>query len=341
MENLIYPYKLNDDYYKDVGDFADEFSLFVGDYNLEEAFNGLCIGVYWNEYKNEIASLSPSLYKILSTLSNNRNKSIYSKDLIDDVRGMLFDKHLVDNVKINDLDFNLENYNLLLNYLDAIGDYVDQLPHFKKDLTQEDLDLFLDYTNWFLKNSDKYLSTYTQELEDYFKINNVSHKMNEDVKFFNSSKELYHLNMLGAELMNRFFVEDFKKRKRKAILLPTCMRINSKNCKAIETNLGPKCGLCNKNCNVFKVVKQLPDNYEYYLISHSSTSFSGATRKDLEELGIIGVTCVLNLISGGWKSSNMGIPPQCVVLNRVACSKHWLDEDIPSTINIEELKKRM
>ena len=163
--------------------------------------------------------------------------------------------------------------------------------------------------------------------------------MNEDIIFFNSPKELYHLNMLGANLMNRIFRADFQLRKRKALLLPSCMRISQKNCKAENSRLGAICKLCNKNCNVCKIANKF--SHELYLIEHNSDSLKGATKKDLEELGIIGVTCVLNLISGGYKSINMGIPPQCVLLNRVSCAKHWLCEDIPSTIDFQELSNKI
>lgn len=163
--------------------------------------------------------------------------------------------------------------------------------------------------------------------------------MKEAIIFYNSPIELYHLNMLGADLTNKIFQADFQKRKRKALLLPTCMRISQHECKSKETHLGLKCSLCNKDCNVYKVAKVYP--YELYLISHSSDSLKGATKKDLEELGIIGVTCVLNLISGGWQATSLGIPPQCVLLNRVACSRHWLDKDIPSTIDFQELVNKI
>ena len=145
--------------------------------------------------------------------------------------------------------------------------------------------------------------------------------------------------MLGANLMNRIFRPDFQSRKRKVLLLPSCMKISKDKCKAENTRLGPVCRLCNKNCNIFKIAKDFP--HELYLIEHNSDSLKGATKKDLVELGIIGVTCVLNLISGGYQASKIGIPPQCVLLNRVACSKHWLSEDSPSTIDVQELSKKI
>ena len=114
------------------------------------------------------------------------------------------------------------------------------------------------------------------------------------------------------------------------------MNANNKKCKAKEDRLGDVCTFCNPKCNVYKIAKRYPDN-EVYIVSHESTAFKGAKKEDMDELGIIGITCVLNLISGGWKSSNFSIPPQCVLLEHVACKSHWLDEDIYGEINEDQL----
>lgn len=76
-----------------------------------------------------------------------------------------------------------------------------------------------------------------------------------------------------------------------------------------------------------------------YLVSHKSSAFQNATDEDKKDLAIVGVACPLNLISGGWKAATLGMPPQCVLLDKVACSRHWLKEDVPSSINKKELKK--
>ena len=345
MENLIFPYEIKDDYYGDVDDFAVEFIEFANSLNLNDLsvmLEGLLIGVYWKVYKIDAINLSINSYKMLSTLSRYRNKSLQSKDLIDDVRGLILTKQFENEKVKKDLNLNKDNLKVLLNFLEATGDFVYQLPYLKKyehEITQEKLNIFIQLSDWFLRNSPKYLGLYTLQLKEYLKSNNHFHKMNEDIIFFNSPKELYHLNMLGANLMNRIFRPDFQSRKRKVLLLPSCMKISKDKCKAENTRLGPVCRLCNKNCNIFKIAKDFP--HELYLIEHNSDSLKGATKKDLVELGIIGVTCVLNLISGGYQASKIGIPPQCVLLNRVACSKHWLSEDSPSTIDVQELSKKI
>ena len=52
-------------------------------------------------------------------------------------------------------------------------------------------------------------------------------------------------------------------------------------------------------------------------------------------IGIIGVACVLNLISGGLKAKNF--VPQCVFLDYCGCKDHWHDKGIITDINMSYL----
>ncbi|UTB31716.1 MAG: DUF116 domain-containing protein [Methanobacterium sp. ERen5] len=79
--------------------------------------------------------------------------------------------------------------------------------------------------------------------------------------------------------------------------------------------------------------------FEVYMVMHESSAFSKSTQKDRDELGIVGVACVSNLISGGWKSQGLGIPAQCVLLNQATCKNHWNEEGVPTSINIHQLMK--
>ena len=95
MSDSLFPYQIKDNYYDDVNDFAEEFISFARELNVEdlsEMLEGLLIGVYWELYKNDAMVLSEKSHKILATLSNRRNESKKSKELIDDVRGMLLTK---------------------------------------------------------------------------------------------------------------------------------------------------------------------------------------------------------------------------------------------------------
>lgn len=282
--------------------------------------------------------MNGNIHQALANLAEYRRVFPEDKQFIDELRGKLLTKFLFKPFKKNDEELTRKNLDLLVNFLEATGDYMDQIPHFRN--FTHDLDDCLSLTKWFCKNSQKYLGEYTSNLDDYIKNNGSSHLMEEDVIFYHGHELEYHLNMLGAEIMNRIFKDEYEKRPRKAIVLPGCMNANNRKCKAREDRLGHVCTLCNPKCNVYKITKEYP-NLEVYIVSHESTAFKGAKKEDMEELGIIGVACVLNLMSGGWKSSNLSIPPQCVLLEHVACKSHWLNEDIYGEIDIDELQLKI
>ena len=128
------PYQIKDDYYIDVNDFAEDFIKFsntLGIDDLSQMLELLLIGVYWEVYKKDALILSKRSHDVLATLSSLRNKSKMSKDLIDDVRGMLLTKEFSKDNGENDFDLNKYNLTLLFDYLEATGDFVYQLPHLR------------------------------------------------------------------------------------------------------------------------------------------------------------------------------------------------------------------
>ena len=341
MDEIIFPYELNEDYYSRVGDFGDEFFKYCQKFNFEndeESLEALCIGVYWYLYGTTALDLNSNIHKALANLAEYRRAFPEDKPFIDELRGKLLTKFLFKPYTKNNEKLTRENLAMLINFLEATGDYMDQIPHFRN--FTHDLNDCLSLTRWFCKNSRKYLWEYTSTLEKYLENNGTSHLMEEDVIFYHGHELEYHLNMLGAEIMNRIYKADYDKRPRKAILLPSCMNSNNKKCRAKEERLGHVCTFCNPKCNVYRITKEFSD-HEVYIISHESTAFKGARSEDKDELGIVGVTCVLNLISGGWKSKNLSIPPQCVLLEHVACKNHWLDEDIYGKINDDVLNLKI
>lgn len=341
MDEIVFPYKLDNEYYSKVKDFGDEFIEFCQKFAFEdeeEALKALCIGVYWYLYGTTALDLNSNIHQVLANLAEYRRAFPEDKQFIDELRGKLLTKFLFKPYRKNNEKLTSEKLELLFNFLEATGDYIDQIPNLKN--FSHNLEDCLSLTQWFCRNSHNYLGNYTSDLEKYLENNHTNHLMEEDVIFYHGHELEYHLNMLGAEIMNRSYKDDFDKRPRKAIILPGCMNSNSKKCKAQEGSLGHVCAFCNPKCKVYEITKEYP-NLEVYIISHESTAFKGAKKEDMNELGIIGITCVLNLISGGWKSKNLSIPPQCVLLENVACKSHWLSEDIFGEINEKELNLKI
>lgn len=74
---------------------------------------------------------------------------------------------------------------------------------------------------------------------------------------------------------------------------------------------------------------------------HESSVFAGEAGQELlgDGAGVLGVTCVQNLLAGGWKALRLGLPPQCVLLDHCGCRKHWHAEGISTEIDEAELRR--
>jgi uncharacterized protein len=51
----------------------------------------------------------------------------------------------------------------------------------------------------------------------------------------------------------------------------------------------------------------------------------------------VGVTCILNLLTGGYEMKRLNIASQCVFLDYCGCKKHWDNDERPTTLNLQEL----
>ena len=77
-------------------------------------------------------------------------------------------------------------------------------------------------------------------------------------------------------------------------------------------------------------------NFKVSIIEHETTLSSLDINKN-KNIGIIGIACIPNLISGGFKALRLGFIPQCVVLDYRGCSNHWLYKKHMTKINENRL----
>ncbi len=80
--------------------------------------------------------------------------------------------------------------------------------------------------------------------------------------------------------------------------------------------------------------------FSVHLVPHESSVLSDKDGKKLfgDEVAILGIACVSNLISGGWKVKASDIAPQCVLLDHCGCRKHWHEQGIATDINMGQLR---
>lgn len=312
----------------------------------------IMIGVFWRNYMSRAAKVSSVSFWILNNLYKFRKKYPSLKPNIDKVRGYLSYTFLSNGRRYMINEFSLKNFSKLLQWMQASGEFNEECIRLRNWLdycssssaeeTAKLLQLAIEFSGYFNDVGRSMLGGYTENIE-YFRISaERKYRYREDYIFVNRMESEYFLNMFGAEIMNRQLRSGFEKTSYKAVLLPTCMRKKSDDeCKAKSDGKERVCMQCDTNCNIGKVARSVTNtNTKVYLIPHSS-GFSKFLAKwaDQNETGLIGVACVLNLLTGGYEMKRLNISSQCVFLDYCGCKKHWNDKGVPTSINISQLNK--
>lgn len=366
-------YTNSDQYYIDVANFTDEvvangkeiLQPIIGDFknyieqnkieNLssdeEYILELLILGILWQLYSDDALDLSELPKNFLIKLVKLRKHGGNIKAAADFVRGVLSTVFISPNDNNNSsVVLSIENFNKFISWLQASGEFDEEVKRFQnwagyfKSLSLEKLkQTFLaagTYALLFNIRSESVLGKYTCNVNSFLKNQYSKHRFKEDVILCGRQRVEYHLNMVGAEIMNRAFREDFLKTKVKKLLLPVCMRYRAEGeCRAEKTEEGYLCRGCSNECRVNELT-QIGKKYgfEVLIIPHSSSAFSNK-KIEYGKVGIVGVACLLNLISGGFKARSLNLVPQCVILDYCGCKKHWHRKGITTDINMKQLKK--
>jgi hypothetical protein len=194
---------------------------------------------------------------------------------------------------------------------------------------------------WFDTEAQKFLGVYTPNVDHFLDQIHPQYRWREDVFFCGRQSVEYHLNMVGTEILNRSFREDFNQTDRKVVILPPCMKAKlDSGCEAVETPLGERCMACTPGCRVHQLTKLGDKNgFTVLVMPHDLNVFSddghGISRESAT--GIVGVSCPLTNVLGGWEMKDMGVPAQGILLDYCGCPWHWHDEGIPTDINFQQL----
>ncbi len=347
-ETLLYGEKILKQVIDDFMDFNKENNIETLRSREECMLEALIIGVLWNVYGNKAQKLAKNKGEILINLVALRKKGKAIKVGTDFIRG--FSSTIFLNRKSNGtVDTSILGLKKLRSWLLVSGEFDEEV---KKILNWEGyfqilpqdksihiLKLFIDYGVWFEGVSEQIVGKYTSNVQPFLNKQKIRYRFREDIIFTGRQRVEYHLNMVGAEILNRAFRNDFVKTRKKKLLVPICMRYKPSNqCKAKNTKNGYICGHCTKECSVNKLSKMGDElGFEVLIIPHGSSAFTDGKVK-FGELGIVGVACLLNLISGGLAARRLDLVPQCVILDYCGCRKHWDKKGIITDINVDELK---
>lgn len=180
---------------------------------------------------------------------------------------------------------------------------------------------------------NRHLQRYLPQLQNYLETNRCAWNSREDAGLILRDKNCYYINMIAAQMLNECCRQDFVACDKTYIFLPGCMSSKGKYCQARESEDGYVCVSCSEECQVNRLSKLYPG---VRIVYHGSQMEKKKVSTH-EKIGVVGVACVLNLISGGWKAKRLGYVPQCVILNECGCNIHWDEKGLVTSLDEEEL----
>ena len=367
--------KRSDQYYRDIASFTDDllveietigesniadYMAFVQENQIEEprsfeeyAFEFLMMGVYWMVHGQVAAQLEGIPQNFLEKLGRWRKQSDFFKPGIDLLRGILGTRYLISkNHHPKEIPpFTVENLFQLLRWMAATGElteegkrlqswnsYLEGLPAHDSAVT---LRMAINLAARFESRSQERLGAYTQNINHFLSQKHPQYRWREDIFFCGRQPVEYHLNMVGTEILNRSFWKEFTQTERKVVILPPCMKAKLESgCEAVETPLGERCMACTPGCRVHQLTK-LGEKHGFTVLvmPHDLDVFSGNGQglSGGTSTGVVGVSCPLTNVMGGWEMKDLGVPAQGLLLDYCGCPWHWHDEGIATDINFHQL----
>ena len=193
---------------------------------------------------------------------------------------------------------------------------------------------------WFESEAAETLACYTQGVAGFLATELSQRGCREDHLFCSRTRVEYHLNMVAAEVMNRGLRADFGQTRKRAVLVPACMRgAHAGSCQAEVDGVDMTCTACDPACAVNRLTSKMSSlGAKVYLVPHSAGFSRWLERWQREpETGVTAVACMLNILPGGYEMRARQIASQCVPLDYPGCRKHWSREGIPTGVNEEQL----
>lgn len=330
--------------------YCNENAIILNPANKELLFEAVLIGSFWNHHGGYANEASNALISTMKQLARLRKTERNTGKIADTARGipglkaMQKEKH-----KGSFLKPGIEGLQKLINWMEATGEFLCEARVFSKWLPffAETGEGFAFIAICSMRNSamqiaevgKKLLGKYPAEVSSFQSEIKKTHLLREDGISVNRSEAEYHIAMLGAYFINQEENEKFLITSRKVLLVPACMKMAGKRCKAENKGFGEKCTGCNDNCqvNMLMAIGQ-QHHFEVWILKHSSDL--SVWQNTLNNTGIVGAACPATLLAGGYELKRLGIPVQCVVLDHCGC-KQWTEKPAYSSLNINELMTRM
>lgn len=339
-----------------LGQTISRYQLFVKEKQLEKlrtrqeyALDFMMLGTLEMVYKTRACKLKKWQSSLLKKINEKRIEAVKLKKVFSYAKGRLGKQFLFTEGE-NQQQFSMQAFSELVDYLEATGEFDEmsrRLMLLKMFMEGQTLEVFgqitgqlEQFTVWFKQYTKKHLGAYTCHVADYLKQKAAYYGGREDAVFCTQPEVMYHLNMVGAELLNEAYRTAFKQTKVKYVFVPGCMVYQTKeNCQSEKTKKGNSCRGCSQACPVNQVT-QLAQSYgaKTTIVYHGSALYRVRRDAHQAKAGLIGIACVLNLLEGGLKAVSLGYVPQCALLNYCGCKAHWDENGIVTQVDMHRIE---
>jgi uncharacterized protein len=341
---------------------AREYRRYIINFELENprsieeyTFELLNFGILWRTYGHRVLSVRIAPFRLLALFAEWRKHHRIIKTVLDPIRGLLMSLFLVRGTtkQVEYAPKSMQEIERLVQWLEATGDfredafrYIRWLAYWgtqKEHVFIQTMNLVLSFSDWFEHESLRSLGSFTPNVDFFLAENEQHYRWREDRFSCLRSRVEYHLNMVGAEIMNRAFRSEFLAAEHRTVLVPGCMRIRTaEECEGTKTSNGVICSGCVPKCHVNQLrMLGLHNHFDVCIMPHSTDLSRWAAKPGAPSSAVVGVACLSVLVQGGWELRRWNVPAQCVLLNQCGCKKHWNRKGFPTELDVRELKRIM
>jgi hypothetical protein len=343
-----------DGYTRYVTDTLQEVFRSRGEYGLELLTLGMAVRLYGGmaaATPGWVIGLARELYRL-------RRRSPRAKSAIDFLRAGLFQGFMRRRPRTSQRSAGPDSQaaNLyatlprLIAWLHATGEFEQEtgrLENWRSYLGQlppgeagRSVAISLNLFDWFAREAESALGIYTKGVTRFLETTWAARFWREDQIFCGRQPVEYHLGMVASAVMNDGLRDEFNRRPKKVLLVPTCMRgARANECKAVVRGLDMTCAGCDPDCAINRISKRMrARGVQVFLVPHS-TGFSRWLERWQNDpnVGVAAVACMMNILAGGYEMRARGIASQCVPLDYPGCKKHWTTDGVATAANEDRL----
>ncbi len=285
----------------------------------------LILGSLWNLYKGQWGNSSlrntERIYKKMHQLQ--AAPSDHSAK-VEKLRQKLA-RRVLNNPGYTRGDFTPDQFKLLCIWLSATNEFSEEafrmypwisfFDTIPAVMAHQYLGGIIDFANWFDMESHREYRKFSATYNGLSKPFNRGEK-GRNPKYRNGREEVeYHLNLVGATLLNRKMRPAFQGSKHQIVFLPGRLA-KSENCQSVEILKGSVCSHCTADCEIAKISLELKELGIYTFLINEPSGISEYLDKwtNQTEVGIMGIHHALDLLSISLEMRRRNIPSQCLPL---------------------------